>query len=571
MPPQHSCNKTHDAWLRGTSLPSRTSALPHVALMMADDLGFDLGAFGHPLASTPAIDRLAREGSRFEMHQAGYSCSPSRAGMLTGRNPAFYQTAGRRTYRDQGLPTLTRVLAGAGYAVGHFGKWHIGGSNPNVFGSALGNSYGMHVVVSDRQPLECVARASRKGRFRVSHILQEFVAADKFLQVMHNRRATYMNVWAHIPHDPVFSCDGSNKPAFTGPWHEGYNASWQPPNPSWFGPYYTARVRVATSKLGIDAEKALAMYTSAVSRLDASVGHLLGTFDELGLQNRSIAVFTSDHGPGFPTLAGDSPFLFGASPWLRSGKLSPYNGGNVVPFVLRWPGRVTAGRAVGLEARLSGLDFLPTLLHALGISDASIPAATAGDGQNMLRVWTGRSNGSHMARALFWAPMGHNYTALTLNFAREGPFVIIKSHWKLLVYRDNASSGFYRHIWRSPPWRHMELAALGADGVSEPAVLGETGVHAELYNLRDDPGETVNRAIERPALLGLLGAHLSEWIRSLPWPRGAEPLQVDSVREIATGTAAPLPEWNGPWPRRPVPECAYKSVKKTTRRSGQAH
>src|SRR5579884_3850791 len=100
---------------------------PNIVFLLADDLGYgDLGCTGHPYAKTPAIDRLAKEGTLFHnFYVAGPTCCPSRTGLMTSRFPARYQKY-PASFGFSGAVTVSEVLKGNGYRTGHFGKWHMG-------------------------------------------------------------------------------------------------------------------------------------------------------------------------------------------------------------------------------------------------------------------------------------------------------------------------------------------------------------------------------------------------------------------------------------------------------------
>jgi len=112
-----------------------TAKLPNIIFILADDLGYaDLGCYGHPYAKTPAIDRLAEEGTRFtQFYATGITCSPSRTGFMTGLFPARFQKyPGDFGFGDR--TTITDLLKERGYRTGHFGKWDMGPTTEGVYG-----------------------------------------------------------------------------------------------------------------------------------------------------------------------------------------------------------------------------------------------------------------------------------------------------------------------------------------------------------------------------------------------------------------------------------------------------
>jgi N-acetylgalactosamine-6-sulfatase len=310
---------------------------PNIVFLLADDLGYgDLGCYGHPYARTPNIDRLAAEGTKFmQFYVTGVTCCPSRTGFMTGKFPATFAT-----YPADGgfggRVTVTKLLKRAGYATGHFGKWHIGPeTKPGTYGI-------------DR--INVAGGSKRDGRGRDAPIYDDAIA---FIEA-HKDRPFYVNVWGHVTHHPV------NPPAAYVERFRGLavrETDFPPP----------MRAKFATAKArGGDLDATMRSYLANVASLDDAVGRLLKRLDALGLRENTIVVFSSDHGsPAIPTeerpqdrprrrkrpeqaggTDGDhfalSLNLMGSNGHLRGGKHGMYEGGVRVPFIVRWPGRVPA-------------------------------------------------------------------------------------------------------------------------------------------------------------------------------------------------------------------------------------
>ena len=301
--------------------------VPNIVLILADDLGYgDLGCYGHPVAKTPHIDNLARQGVRFtQFYSNGAECTPTRTALLTGRyqhraggmecaigtgNVGRYDDAIRLAQRRElGLPAeqtvLPVALKDAGYACGIFGKWHLGYEpkfHPlehgwdSFFGYLGGNVHyfnhrelsDLHVLFRDREPVHVEGY--------MTHLITD--AAIDFLQ-RHQDRPFFLFVSHESPHFP-----------FQGP---------------------KDRDKIVTAQNWMEPDEAT--YVAMLEDLDSEVGRLLAALEQRRLAADTVVVFASDNG-GF---AGASHM--GA---LRGAKSTTFEGGIRVPLIIRWPGRVPA-------------------------------------------------------------------------------------------------------------------------------------------------------------------------------------------------------------------------------------
>lgn len=415
---------------------------PNIIFLLADDLGCgDLHCYGHPYARTPNIDSLARDGTRFmQYHATGCTCCPARTGLMTSKFPATYPT-----YPANGgfanHVTITELLKKQGYATGHFGKWHIGPEQKP-------GTYGIDAIGAGEEE----GGKKKKGgddRGRDAHIYDE---AIKFIE-QHKGGPFYVNVWGHIPHNPVNPVESLVKR-----WN-GLKVT-DGDFPAQMLPKFSD-VRNA----GGDVDDGMRRYLADIESLDDAVGRILKKLDQLGLRESTIVVFNSDQGADM-TKAGNGGLRFnqmGCNGPQRGGKHTNWQGGLDVPWIVRWPGQVPAGRT-DAQSVISGADWLPTLCAIVGVKIN----ATEFDGENTSAAWLGKS--PHVrTKPLLWKTSSPG----SESFIREG-------QWKL------------RHPTRKN------------DG------------ELELYDITADPAESNNLAKQHPDIVKRLSTKVEAWVASLP-------------------------------------------------------
>ena len=425
------------------ALQSAPMAKPNVVLLLADDLGgADLHCYGHPYARTPNIDSLARDGTRFtQYHATGATCCPTRTGLMTSWFPARYPT-----YPANGgfanRVTITELLKQQGYATGHFGKWHIGPvSKPGT--------YGIDEIGGTEDGSGSKKQKAEDPRGRDAHI---YDAAISFIE-KHKAEPFYLNVWGHIPHNPVNPVESlvkrwSDLTVSDGDFPGQMQAKFE-----------------AVRKGGGNVDEAMRRYLADIESLDDSVGRLLTRIDELGLRENTIVVFNTDQGADMTKagLGGLRDNQMGFNGAQRGGKHTMWEGGQRVPWIVRWPGHVPAGR-VDEQSVISGVDWLPTLCAITGtkinVNDF--------DGEDASAAWLGKATHAR-TKPLFWktsAPGSDSY--------------ICDGSWKLRL-----------------PTRRKD---------------GEI----ELYDLKSDPDEENNLASQHPDVVKKLSAKLEAWNSTLP-------------------------------------------------------
>lgn len=366
-------------------------------IILCDDLGYgDLGCFGHPHIKTPNLDKLATDGWRLTDCYAGAPvCSPSRAGMLTGRIP---NRIGVYDWIPQKSPmhlrsseiTVATLLKKAGYRTCHSGKWHCNGffnskeqPQPSDHGFDHWFSTQNNAGPSHKDPINFVRNGKRVGPlegYSSQIIVDESI---KWLGEHDKSRPFLLMVWFHSPHEPVMTAE-----EFTAP----YAAVTQTPDQ--------------------------ANYYGNVSQIDHEVGRLLKSLDDQKLTDNTLVYFSSDNGPETLNRYKGSESSHGTAGPLRGMKLHMYEGGIRVPGIVRWPGHTKPGQTI--TEPIASYDILPTLC---AISRTEPPTDRVLDGTSLVPLFEGRALGR--TKPLYWqydrAIGGDNRVAM-----RDGD-------WKLLA------------------------------------------------------------------------------------------------------------------------------------------
>jgi N-acetylgalactosamine-6-sulfatase len=372
----------------GASEPER----PNIILILADDLGYgDLGCTGHPYAWTPAIDRLAFEGTLFlSYYQAGATCVPTRTALMTGLFPAAFGKY-PLDFGFGGAVTITELLRQSGYVTGHFGKWHIGPEGTP-------GTYGIDSV-------QVIGPSGNDPDGRDAELRR---AAIDFIR-RHRDVPFYVNIWCHSTHARVFPPE-----SFVERFEQVAVDRSDFPNPDMqqhFDTYET---------LGGDLDQGMRSYLGEVLQLDLQVRNVLMALDELGLRDNTIVVFTSDNGPSecvdkIPGLrtGGLLENMLGSAGPFRERKHSYYDGGIRQPFIIRWPGHVPEGR-VDSTSVIAGADWPPSLCAVAGIEIES----DAFDGEDVSDIWLGGAR--KREKDLYWK-----------GYAPKGRPIVRRGIWKL--------------------------------------------------------------------------------------------------------------------------------------------
>jgi arylsulfatase A len=339
---------------------SGTVDRPNIVFIMTDDLGVrDLGCFGSDYYRTPNLDALAAQGMLFTRAYAACTvCSPTRASFLTGRyphrvrltdalpwdrlfeNPKMIPPEHLKELPSE-LPNVARTLRDSGYRTALFGKWHLGNEH-NFFDLKGHEVYGFDEAFD----------ASWKTINEVDKGVE--VLTERSLQFIENNRENpfLLCLMHHTPHVPA-ACP----PQYEALYDDVPKGRFQK-NPK---------------------------YAGMISHMDQSIKTVLDKLDELGLNDNTVVIFTSDNG-GFKGLTGNQPF--------RGGKGDLHEGGIRVPLIVRWPGRIAPGSVCNEPVHTA--DYFPTFLELAGLK--SMPDAHL-DGASIRTLWSGKSA---EPRTLFW-------------------------------------------------------------------------------------------------------------------------------------------------------------------------
>lgn len=441
------------------SIASQAEKPLNVVLICVDDLGWrDVGFMGSKFYETPNIDKLAAKGAVFTNAYASCSvCSPTRASILTGKYPARLGLTDWIHFRDKqagecaksgkqpekyvknkksGLwcppnpywmnseeVTLAELLKQKGYVTGHVGKWHLGpdkwlpegqGFDVNKGGCDFGQppSYFDPYYRNAERPAIPTLKPEGKGEYLTERENRE---AIKF--ITENRdKPFFLNMWHYAVHTPIQA--------------------------------KKVDIEYFKSKPVTDKQKNV-KYAGMIKSVDEAVGKLLACLKNLGLENNTIVIFTSDNG-GLNWVTNNEP--------LRAGKGYPYEAGIRIPQIVYYPGVTTKG--IKVKEPVSSIDLLPTITEALCVKNPKNI-----DGVSLLPLLKGNSIKN---RDLFWHFPHYR--------GKIAPYSIIRSgDYKLLKRFD--------------------------------------GKEFELYNLREDIGEANDLSESNPKLVKRLNKKLKKWYK----------------------------------------------------------
>ncbi len=402
---------------------------PNILIIFTDDQGYaDLGCFGNKKNKTPRLDQLAKEGTRFTSFYAQPVCGPSRSALLTGRYPV--------RSKGWGMPaseiTFAELMKPAGYQTVCIGKWDVSNRKeiiermPNAqgfdyyYGTLGANDNGFikfhenNTAVGETEDMSCTIR----------------LYTDKAIDFLENRRDQNRPFVLYLAHTMLHTIIDAS-PEFKG-------------------------------------KSAGGLYGDVVEELDHETGRLLDKLDALGLRDNTLVIYTTDNGPwcqskyyenkkGHP----EGSIFWGDPGPLRAGKGAAYEAGSRVPCIVRWPGKVPAGRIS--DALWATIDFLPTFT---ALSDVKPPMDRVIDGIDQTALLLGQTEEGR--ETFIYDQVGEGDANMGVG--------IRKGNWKMLL------------PGRKPEQDHRFLMDFGTNGL-------------ELYDLDRDIGEKNNVVDDHPEVV----------------------------------------------------------------------
>jgi len=369
---------------------------PNIVIMMADDLGWnDVGFHGSSI-KTPSLDRLAAEGIELTRFYTNPVCTPTRAALMTGRDPVEMGFAHSviPPWFNVGVPLdehfISETFLDAGYQTGMIGKWHLGHHNRAQTPNARGFDYFYGNLTSGPDYYDHQSRVGgldwqRNGSSIVEPGYNTELIADdaqRFIRDRDRKRPFFLYIPWNAPHTPLQA-------------------------PKWLMVKYVGQ---------LDPRRII--FSAMTESMDAGIGAILRTLEEQGLAENTIVLFLSDNG-GMPAVgARNTP--------LRGGKGGTFEGGIRVPAVIRWPKKLVGSRK--LDQVINVYDVFPTLAAAAGVELGSDKPL---DGVNLLASITDDAKLQHK-------PMFFGADTLTPEAVRYG---VIRWPWKLVREERTTESG----------------------------------------------------------------------------------------------------------------------------------
>lgn len=439
------------------------AAQPNIVLVFIDDMGWgDFSCFGNEAAETPEVDRMAREGVRFEQFYVNSPiCSPSRTAISTGQYPQRWKITsylarrklneerGMAQWLDPAAPMLARSLQSAGYATGHFGKWHMGGQRDVDEAPAI-TEYGFDQSLTNFEGMgpKLLPLTLKPGDDEPGRIWGDAERLGAGYRWMLRSKITEGFVDEAIPF--MAKAADAGKPFYVNLWPDDVHSPFWPPVAKW-------------------GNGKRELYLSVLEEMDRQLGKLFRFIrDDKRLRDNTLVLICSDNGPERGAgVAG--PF--------RGYKTHLYEGGVRSSLIAWGPELVKPRRNVNRASVFAAIDLVPSLL---AIAGAEPPNGVVYDGEALPEVLLGESEASRRAPLFFRRPPDRD----SFYGVSDLPDLAMRQgKWKLLMEYDGSSP--------------------------------------ELYDLDSDRGETRNLATREPGVVARMTKLLLAWHARMPSDNGA--------------------------------------------------
>lgn len=496
-----------------TAAPAAGAKKPNIVFFLVDDMGWmDSEPYGSKYYDTPNMQRLAHQGMLFTRAYSQPNCSPTRASILSGQYSSRHGILGAtghkppaeatlppnappnrpvilpesKTFLDPSQYTLAEALHDAGYRTGHFGKWHLGLTSPH-WPEKQGFDVAFHAEPSAGPP---------NGYFSPYGVQPPPAPGTPLGELRHTQHGTITDgpageyITDRLTNEAItFIRDNKDRPFFLNLWHYGVHGPWGHKES------LTEQMAKRTDPTGRQDNPVMA---SMLKSVDESLGRILDELEAQGLADNTIFIFASDNGGNVRSMtkdetkrpneeeggdssidlyrkwAGSKPPTSNAP--LRDGKGTVYEGGVRVPLIVSWPGKIAAG-SINNDTVVGCIDYYPTLLDLAGIA-ANPQQKIDGVSFSPVLLGTGKLPRENY---FIWFPQG------------QAGACVYQGDWKLI-----------RRFWERPnDWEGTR----------------------QLFNLKDDPGESMNLAAEMPDKVKELDALIDQFLKDtsalLPIPNPA--------------------------------------------------
>lgn len=508
--------------------------LPNIIIIYADDLGYgDLSCYNEKSAyQTPRLDKMAKEGVRFtDAHSPSTICSPSRYGLLSGQQiyrstggggPAF-EGPGGPSFLKPGTLTIGEMLQKKGYRTGVFGKWHVGLTWLDKNNKPLDGGFENSLLIDYEKSTPLIDGPNERG-FTESFITPNCPTTDPLYIYIENGNVSVPASERHI---------SDNLPNLGGKWRWDNDEGWMSPGYNFIEadllfydktrnyitehrkntpdiPFFVilstqiAHAPVLPAPEFIGATKA-GPRGDFVYELDVIVGRVLDLVKNLGIDDNTVIMFSSDNGAEIAHVDWmREDYAHDPSGGWRGMKRDGWEGGHRVPFIVRWPGKFPEGLISNQMTNIT--DVFATVASIVGYN---LNDEDATDSFDMLPEMLGLQDGLKSIRPHM----------LTQSF--RGAFQIRQGNWK---YLDHSGSGGNNYDEKEFLKKYvLPETAIGAPG--------------QLFNLTEDPGEITNlfyvNEVKRIEMQELL-EHLKSSGRSAP--KNRQSLGIEKVKALSRST-----------------------------------